>query len=323
LKDRLKIGVVGCGSFAERSAIPAILDTADLFSLAGVASRSAEKAQRYAEKFECPAFDSYNALLESNEVDVIYLPLPTGLHDEWVAKCLDAGKHVLVEKSMASDFPSAEKMIESAKQKQLLLAENFMFQYHRQMGVIVDHLKNDSIGELRQLRSSFGFPPLPADNFRFNASLGGGALLDAGAYTLKAAQFFLGRSLDVKSASLSDTMGSGVDTLGAAHLVNPDGVSALLGFGFDNFYQCNIELWGSKGKLTASRAFTAKPGFTPEIVIEKQGEIERIEVESDYPFKRLLEKIHSDISDRNFDSLWKEAKDQANLIGQVKEAANE
>jgi predicted dehydrogenase len=164
---------------------------------------------------------------------------------------------------------------------------------------------------------------LPADNFRFDASLGGGALLDAGAYTLKAAQFFLGHSLEVKSASLSDTMGTGVDTLGAAHLVNADGVSALVGFGFDNFYQCNIELWGSQGKLTASRAFTAKPGFTPEIVIERQGEIERIEVESDYPFKRLLEKIHSDISDRNFASSWQEAKNQANLIGQVKEAAND
>jgi predicted dehydrogenase len=323
MTKRLKIGVVGCASFAERSAIPAILDCAELFELAGVASRSAAKAQQYAEKFQCAAFDSYDALLQQQDIDLVYLPLPTGLHDQWVAKCLDAGKHVLVEKSMAADFSSAEKMITTAEAKQLLLAENFMFQYHRQMQLVVDHLADGVIGELRQLRSSFGFPPLPPDNFRFDASLGGGALLDAGAYTLKAAQFFLGSSLTVKSASLKDTMGSGVDTLGAAHLENPDGVSALVGFGFDNFYQCNIELWGSEGKLTMTRAFTAKPGFSPEIILEKQRETESIAVESDYPFKNLLEKVHHQISTDNHASLRQEARDQAKLISLVSEAANE
>ena len=323
MTEQLKIGVIGCGKFAETTAIPAILDTPGLFSLAGVASRTAEKANEFATRFGCAAYSGYESMLLDPAIQVIYLPLPTGLHDEWIQKSIDSGKHVLVEKSMSTGYDSAKQMIEAARKKNVLIAENFMFQYHRQMAFVVEQLRAGVIGELRQLRSSFGFPPLPRDNFRFDNKLGGGALLDAGAYTIKVAQIFLGHDLEVKSASLADTMGVGVDTMGAAHLVNNNGVTALIGFGFDHFYQCNFELWGSLGKLTATRAFTAKPGFSPDIVIDRQGETETVSIDEDYPFKHLLEKIHLAITEKDFEPFRNEALCQARLIQGVKVAANE
>ena len=321
MPERIRMGVMGCASFAERSAIPTVLELPQLFELKCVASRSGDKAAEFAHKFQCEPVTGYQPLCDRDDLDLIYVPLPTGLHEEWVQKCLHSNKHVFVEKSMADSYDSAKSMLQVARNKNLLLAENFMFQTHRQMKVVQELIAGDEIGQLRQLRSSFGFPPLDPTNFRFDASLGGGALLDAGAYTLKAAQFFLGQNLELLSAHLADTMDCGVDTNGSAHLVNPDQITAQLSFGFDHFYQCNFELWGSKGKLTATRAFTAKPDFSPEIIVERQGEKRVHPVPPDHQFKNLFEQLHHRILKKDFESFWHEADSQARLIDSVKATA--
>ncbi len=317
MSNKIKIGVMGCASFAERSAIPTILELGDRFELVAIASRSDKKAEEFAQKFGGRAVVGYDCLVDDPKVQMIYMPLPTELHDEWVLRCLDAGKHVVVEKSMSSTFEAAEKMVAAAKRSNRLLAENFMFQYHRQMQVVKRLIADETVGELRQIRSAFGFPPLPEDNFRFQKELGGGALLDAGAYTLKAAQYFLGRELKVCSAVLTDTLGRGVDTVGAAHLVDSNGISALLGFGFENFYQCNFEVWGTTGKITVPRAFTAKPDFSPEIILEKQGERESQQIEPDHQFKNFLTAVSDAVNDQDFDAFGEEALAQAKLISAV------
>ena len=59
------------------------------------------------------AYDSYQALIDSPDIDVVYLPLPNHLHLEWAIKCLDAGKHVLCEKPMGMCAAEVEKMLEA------------------------------------------------------------------------------------------------------------------------------------------------------------------------------------------------------------------
>ena len=312
---------MGCANFAQRSAIPAFQAAADRFELVSVASRSEEKSNRFAAEFSCKPVVGYENLVVDPELDLIYMPLPTALHDEWVSRCLDHGKHLIVEKSMAENLNSARKMIESAKRNKRLLAENFMFKHHRQIGFVKDLINKQEIGRVQQIRSSFGFPPLPKDNFRFNKSLGGGALLDAGAYTLQAAQLFLGPETEVKSASLVDTMRYGVDTLGAVHLADQSGVSALLGFGFENFYQCNFEIWGTEGKITATRAFTAKPDFSPEVIVEKQGSRDVHKIPPDDQFQNFLLAIHDSLIENQLESFLDNAERQAKLLSSVFEAA--
>ena len=129
--QKIKIGVLGCASIAERSVIPAILSI-PVFELIAVSSRSAEKANKFAQQFNCEAVVGYQNLLNRKDIDVIYIPLPTGLHEEWVLKTLAAGKHILIEKSVASNYFSAKKMVEMARKKGLLLMENFMFLHHQQ-----------------------------------------------------------------------------------------------------------------------------------------------------------------------------------------------
>ena len=185
----LRIGVMGCASFAWRSMIPALIEC-DAVDLVAVASRTHDKAQKFSQHFNCEGLVGYEALLSREDIEAIYMPLPTGLHEEWVIKSLEARKHLLVEKSFAKTFSSAKKMIDLARARKCLVIENFLFPHHSQHSWVTEKIKRAELGQVHLFRSTFGFPPLKKDNFRYDLHLGGGALLDAGAYVVKAAQGF-------------------------------------------------------------------------------------------------------------------------------------
>lgn len=283
----LRIGVMGCADIAWRAMIPAMIECEET-SLIAVASRTQEKAHKFAAHFKCDAVTGYDQLLRRNDIDAIYMPLPTGLHEVWVTKTLEAGKHLLVEKSFAEDLASAKKMLDLAEKKKLLVLENFLFPHHSQHAWILDKISSGELGEIHLFRATFGFPPLQADNFRYDRRLGGGALLDAGAYVVKAAQIFMGTDLRLRGASLKYDAERGVDIHGNVLLENSRGQAAQLSFGFDYYYQCQYEFLGSKGKLVAERAFTPPPGFTPSLRIEHQGRKHELSLPADNHYVNML-----------------------------------
>lgn len=285
----VKFGVLGCAAVAKRLVIPA-MKTVSSVELVAVASRTRDKASAYADEFGCRAVFGYDELLSMPDIDAVYMPLPTGLHLEWAHRALDAGKHVFIEKSLASDLLEARSIVEKARSRGLLVKENYMFEYHSQQAVVRE-LVRMQVGGVRLFRASFGFPPLPPDNFRYDPRLGGGSLLDAGGYVLKALDvFFPEYTPRVRAATL--TFGnSGVDIAGAV-MVNMESDSqsfpAHLAFGFDHHYQCNIEVWGSQAKLSTDRTFTAGANFAPSIRVETATGIESHALPSDNHFRNIL-----------------------------------
>ena len=205
-----------------------------------------------------------------------------------------------------------------------MLFENFQFRFHSQLKYILDIVNSGKLGELRCVRSSFGFPPFPdKDNIRYQKELGGGALLDAGAYPIKISQILLGEKLNVSASTLSVDKERGVDIWGGAFLKQGNGdLFSEIAFGFDHFYQCNVEIWGSNGKLSTNRIFTAKPGFKPEIIIETSEGKELITLDSDNHFKNMLDHFYNlcvDATDRQEE--YRQNINQARLISEMKEKA--
>lgn len=315
----IKIGVMGCANIAQRSVIPAILQHPQ-FQLVAVASRTAEKANQFANQFNCKGLVGYeNLLLE--DLEAVYIPLPTGLHEEWVTKSLEAGKHVFVEKSFGMNFNSTNKMLQIALDKNLVAMENFMFPYHSQHKFLMNLIQSGEIGEIRNFRASFGFPPLPKDNFRYNATLGGGAIMDAAAYTVKVSLEVLGKELEYLSSSILWDKKAKVDTAGSAHLIYNNKVPVQLSWGFDNFYQCGIEIWGSKGKITTNRTYTANIGFQPSIKLEKQGVVIEHTLPADNHFHNILSVLYQNIQENNFQQTAEEVKQQSYFLSQISEKA--
>jgi hypothetical protein len=294
MEKLINIGVLGCATFAKRALLPAIKQLKDNYNLVGIASRSEEKATAYAAEFETKPF-SYESLLDDGGLDAVYIPLPNSMHAEWIEKALARGIHVLCEKSQTCTLSESTELNNMARSKKLVLMENFQFRFHRQLAYIKNVIETGGIGELRALRSSFGFPPFPdAGNIRYQHSLGGGALLDAGAYTIKISQIFLGNDIKVKAAKLFFDADRGVDTWGGGFIEQNNGpLFSEVAFGFDHHYQCNAELWGSKGKLTATRLFTAPPGAEAQIILETGNEQQVIKIPADNHFVNVLQHFYT------------------------------
>ena len=124
---------MGCANIARRLMIPAIKELQEQYDLVAVASRTETKAKEFAELFECETIIGYDTLISREDIDAVYVPLPTGLHLEWITKALQQGKHVYAEKSLAMNEQDALNMVDIAKTNSCSLMEGYMFQYHQHL----------------------------------------------------------------------------------------------------------------------------------------------------------------------------------------------
>ncbi len=282
---KIKIGILGCANIAKNQFIPALLELKNLFEIVGIASRTEEKAKEFASTFNIKAYIGYENLLNEN-IDAIYIPLPTGLHEKWVNEALMKGIHVYAEKSLSFSIVETEEMIKNAKTYNVALMEGYTFLFHPQHKIVQDLLLENEIGEIRSFSSKFGFPPLPSNNFRYNKNIGGGVLFDAAGYTVKASKLILGNNLTIKSATMDFSK-----QFGSVFLTN-NGIGVSLSFGFDNYYQCNYQIWGSKGKITVLKAFTPRANDEPCILLEQNNKIKEIKAPKCNQFIEAIKKFH-------------------------------
>ncbi len=268
----VRFGVLGCSSIAWRRTLPAIAASKDC-ELAAVASRDPGKAERFAAQFRCDA-ESYESLLDRPDLDAIYLPLPPALHAAWGSEVLRRGKHLLCEKPIAVTAAQARDLVRLAAERRLVLRENFAFLHHDQHARVRELVAAGELGAIRSFSAAFCFPPLPDNDIRYDPALGGGALLDAGVYPLRAAQLMLGNDLAVVGASLITDTERGVDLAGQVQVISAAGVPGALGFGFLHAYGSRYELWGSLARLSLDRAFSPPPDWRPVLSITGQDRAE-------------------------------------------------
>ena len=128
--DQLRWGVIGPGRIAPR--IVRALASSSRGALVAVASRDLDRARAFAATFGVgQSFGSYEALIRSPEVDVVYVSLPNHLHAEWTVRALEAGKHVLCEKPLALTVDDVDRITEAAQRAGRIAAEGFMYLHHR------------------------------------------------------------------------------------------------------------------------------------------------------------------------------------------------
>lgn len=287
----IRIGVLGRADIAFNRFLPALMKSPS-FECVGVAQRNFlhdEKTNRFIETFNLPIFHSYEDLLESPEVDAVYIPLPPALHYLWAKKALLSGKHVMLEKPFTTEYVKTLDLVTLAKERDLAIHENYMFLYHAQLKEIKRLIQSGSIGDVRLFKASFGFPMRASNDFRYNKQLGGGALLDAGGYVLSLARELL-LNPEILYSELRGLPNFEVDMFGSVALRDSSTNYVFQGsWGMDNYYQCCLEVWTSLGKLTTNRIFTAPAGYTPSYIWEEQGKVVERELPEDDHFLNSIE----------------------------------
>ena len=318
----IKIGIICPSEIAFRRFLPALQQAKDKIQFAAIGIASPEewfgeltnipqeqikeqqvceraKAQTFIDQYGGEIVVGYGNLVSSDLIDAAYIPLPPALHYKWAKKALEAGKHVFVEKPSTTTLDDTKDLISYAFEKGLALHENYMFIYHSQLEEIQNVVKSGEIGDVRLYRISFGFPLRQLNDFRYNKALGGGALLDAGGYCMKYANWLLGRDAHVVTAHANSLEGFEVDMYGSATMANDKGHIAQLAFGMDNDYRCDIEIWGSKGTITSGRILTAPAGFTPSYTIKKNQGIETRHLEADDAFLKSIYRFIACVEDKD------------------------
>lgn len=151
--------------------------------VAAVASRDLDRSRLFIADCQAQApmdsqpeaFGSYEKLLESDKIDAVYIPLPTGIRKEWVIRAAAAGKHVLCEKPCALTVADLREMLDTCKKRRVQFMDGVMFMHSRRMPQLREILDDGkSIGQVKRITSAFSFcapPEFFSSNIRGNARL--------------------------------------------------------------------------------------------------------------------------------------------------------
>ncbi|MEA3533383.1 Gfo/Idh/MocA family oxidoreductase [Rhizobium sp. CC-YZS058] len=188
----LRFGILSTAKIGRELVVPAIQD-AENAVVTAIASRDLARARAMADRFSVPhAFGDYDAMLASDQIDAVYIPLPTAQHVEWSLRAARAGKHVLCEKPIALKADEIDALIEARDSEKVLISEAYMVTYSPVWRKVRDLLAEGAIGRLRHVQGAFTYFNRDPGNMRNIPSLGGGGLPDIGVYPTITTRFVTG-----------------------------------------------------------------------------------------------------------------------------------
>ncbi|EGP54991.1 oxidoreductase [Agrobacterium tumefaciens F2] len=259
--------------------------------LEAIATRNPEKPGLTEAFAGARIIHGYDALLSDPDIDAVYIATPHTGHAEWAIKAIRAGKNVLVEKPIALSAYDADAIFHEAKKAGVFAGEAYMYRLHPQTAKLVELIRSRAIGDIRIIRSSFGFNmgSFRADHRLFANEMAGGGILDVGGYPVSMVRLIAGAVDGKPFAEPEKVVGaahlgqSGVDEWASAVLKFSNGivaeVSCSIMAGQDNV----LRIIGSEGRIEIRDFWFAAghKGGTGRIDIVRGDKVETIEVPED------------------------------------------
>ncbi|MEO1036556.1 MAG: Gfo/Idh/MocA family oxidoreductase [Pseudomonadota bacterium] len=277
----VRIGLLGASRIARGAVIRPSREIAEA-QVTCVAARNVDRAKSYATEHGIAAVaESYTALLERHDVDLIYNALPPREHAEWSLLAMQAGKDVLCEKPFAMNAGEARDMVGGAASTGRVLIEAFHYRFHPVFERVLTMIADGAIGRIEHVNAHFNVPIAASPGeIRYNRGLGGGALMDLGCYPLHWVRSVLGTEPQVVDASIRRHE-SGVDIETKATLAFPGGVPAAIACSMDpalpEDLDAGLSVTGSAGQLTLNNPLAPHNGYL--LTLERNGSNSSIEVD--------------------------------------------
>ncbi|MFZ5808514.1 MAG: Gfo/Idh/MocA family protein [Chloroflexota bacterium] len=242
-------GVLSTARIGTQKVIPA-MQRSPYCEIRAIASRSLETAQQAARAVGIPrAYGSYEQLLEDDEIQAVYNPLPNHLHVPWTLKALEAGKHVLCEKPIALDAAEAQQLVDAARRfPYLVVMEAFMYRFHPQWLKAKQLVEEGEIGDLRAIDTVFSYYNDNPSDVRNQAEIGGGGLLDIGCYPISLSRWLFQAEPQGVRAWMEIDPRFGIDRLTSAILEFPRGVATFT-VSTQLFPYQRVQIFGTSGRI--------------------------------------------------------------------------
>jgi len=269
MPKQIRWGILSTAKIGVRAVIPAIQASSNGV-VAAIASRDLQAAQDAAKALNIPqAYGSYQALLESPDIDAVYIPLPNHLHAEWTIQAARQRKHILCEKPFALNAIEAGEMVDAAKENQVQLMEAFMYRFHPQYAKIKQLLAEHVVGKIQIIRIAFCFTLNRPNDIRLNKEMGGGAVMDVGCYCVNLARLIAdAEPIEVQGKAIFGK--TGVDMTLAGLLRFSNNIIATFECSFESDYTEWLQIQGTEGRLDIPRPI--KPMLNPAEIIVRRGE---------------------------------------------------
>jgi predicted dehydrogenase len=196
----IRIGILGAAKIAPLAVVTPAKQHSQV-EVAAVAARDPARGRAFAAKHGIPrVHESYDALIADPNLDAVYIPLPNGLHGRWTRAALAAGKHVLCEKPFTANAAEAREIAAVAANSDRVVMEAFHYRYHPLTRRVEEIIASGELGALTRVEAAMCFPLPKFSDIRYNYSLAGGALMDAGCYPVHMVRTFGGSTPEVVSA---------------------------------------------------------------------------------------------------------------------------
>lgn len=273
----LRFAAAGLGHFMQVAGLPALarLRGAELSALV---SGTPEKLDRLGRRYKVPhrvGYDDYDALLESGDVDAVYIALPPDLHAEYTVRAAERGVHVLCEKPMAPSEGDCLRMIDACARSGVKLMIAYRLHFQAANLHVIDLIRRGEIGEPRMFSSVFSHQVRP-DNIRVEPRPGAGPLYDIGIYCINAARYVFGdEPLQVFASRVDrpdDPRFAFVEEGAAVTLGFEGGRRAVFQCSFGAADRSHYEIVGTTGMIECEHAYSYT---SPMTVALKKGDKRR------------------------------------------------
>ena len=270
-------GIIGLGNIAHEFS-KAFVKTKNAKLLA-IASKDENKLKKFRQQFNVDlkfSFKNYQELIDCDEVDIVYIALPNSLHKQWVLSAIKNKKNILVEKPATINFSEANEIRDHLKKTNIFFSEAFMYRYHPQIQSVIKIIKDNKIGNLLSMESSFGEDILTKKKLfffikkkeidpksrKFDKNLGGGCILDLGCYPSSFSLLIgsLKNKLNTNSLKIVNVIvekgETGVDIDSKAELSFQDGFRSKIHASFKNNLGSKSVIYGEKGTIFLNNSWS-------------------------------------------------------------------
>jgi len=301
----MKLLILGYSSIARRRVVPAARGASCVAQVEVASRRFVAGAPRELDGVR--TWSDYGEAIERSGCDVVYVSLINTLHEVWVRRALASGRHVIVDKPAFLGLAAAEAALAQAAAADRLLAEATVWSFHPQVEALQRQLAD---GPLRAV-TLFSFPPLPPDNYRWQAALGGGALWDLGPYAVSLGRVLFGGEPETIRAQVVARSGE-VDAA-FTYWAGYAGGRAIAGhMGFDTAYANSVEVVSRAARVAVERIFTTPVELENALDVRDEGGARRVRTAAADSFAWFLAAVAEALRRGEYasfhEALWSDAR---------------
>jgi predicted dehydrogenase len=282
----IRFGALGAAMITPRALVYPCMDERRA-AITAIAAREPARARAFADHHQIPVvLERYADVIEHPKVDAVYVPLHIPVHCEWTIRALRAGKHVLCEKSFASNAAEAQEMAAVGRESGRVLMDAFHYRYHPVFHRAREIYQSGELGAIRHIDAAFHIPITDPASIRMNYALGGGVTMDIGCYPISWVRHITGEEPEMVEAQ-AEVGPEHVDVSLKARMTLPSGVTATTsgdmrpGTAFTAYFSVT----GSAGSMRVINPLVPQMGHEIQVKVGASQRVERLDRRATYGYQ--------------------------------------